>query len=464
MKVHAGQFKPGSQRTREAGRKGGFALAAQRRAKNGPFAGSILDVLDIAGLTGSSWEAWRAFWKSVFALPMTATDVARYRRHTDRKAPPAGPVSEAWMPIGRRGGKSRNAAIAALYLSISFDVSRLAPGELGVLPVIAADRKQARQVLGYLRALLAIEELQPYLSRELKDSVELSSGVNVEVHTASYRTVRGYTLIGAVLDEVAFWRTDDGSANPDTEVVAALRPGMATVPDALLLGLSSPYAARGELYKAVERSFGQDDSCVLVWNSDTVSMNPHVPAHIVEQAFEDDPVSAASEYGQDGRVQFRRDVEAFLDAEAVRAVTVHDRRELAPVPGYAYVGFVDPSGGSQDSFTLAIAHPETDAAVLDAVREVRPPFSPDDVVQDFAALLNTYGVTMVTGDRYAGEWPRERFRVHGIEYQPSELTKSQIYGELLAPVNSGRVRLLDLPVLRARATTWPTRRLARSCA
>ena len=109
----------------------------------------------------------------------------------------------------------------------------------------------------------------------------------------------GYTLIGAVLDEVAFWRTDDGSANPDTEVVSALRPGMATVPDALLLGLSSPYAARGELYKAVERSFGHDDPMVLVWNSDTLSMNPNVPAHIIQRAFEDDPVSAASEYGQE---------------------------------------------------------------------------------------------------------------------------------------------------------------------
>ncbi len=79
--------------------------------------------------------------------------------------------------------------------------------------------------------------------------------------------------------------------------------------------------------------------------------------------------------------------------------------------------------------------------------EVRPPFSPDDVVQDFTELLKTYGIISVVGDRYAGEWPRERFRVHGIEYEPSALTKSDIYRELVAPVNSGRVALLDLPVL-----------------
>jgi hypothetical protein len=318
-----------------------------------------------------------------------------------------------------------------------------------VIPVVAADRKQARAVLGYLRGLLELQDFRPYLARQLKESVELRTGVNIEVHTASYRTVRGYTMIGAVLDEIAFWRTDDGSANPDSEVVAALRPGMATVPDSLLLGLSSPYAARGELYQAVERSFGRDDPHVLVWNADTRSMNPSVPERIIERAFEDDPIAAASEYGSDGRVQFRRDVEAFLTPEAIRAVTVDGRRELAPLRGPRYVAFVDPSGGSQDSFTIAVAHTDPEGrAVLDAVREVRPPFSPDDVVRDFAGLLKSYGLKTVTGDRYAGEWPRERFREHGIEYRPSTLTKSDIYRELLAPTNSGRVELLDLTMLR----------------
>jgi hypothetical protein len=74
-----------------------------------------------------------------------------------------------------------------------------------------------------------------------------------------------------------------------------------------------------------------------------------------------------------------------------------------------YLAFVDPSGGSADSMTLAIAHRDDDRGVLDAVRERRPPFSPDDVVSDFAELLKAYGITEVHGDRYAGERPRERF-------------------------------------------------------
>jgi hypothetical protein len=119
-----------------------------------------------------------------------------------------------------------------------------------------------------------------------------------------------------------------------------------------------------------------------------------------------------------------------------------------------YVAFTDPAGGSGgDSMTLAIAHPERRGEqivmVLDLVREARPPFSPEQVVAEFATLLKRYGLTEVSGDRFAGEWPREAFRGHGVAYQVSARTKSEIYRELLPLLNSGRVELLDHPRLLA---------------
>ncbi len=67
------------------------------------------------------------------------------------------------------------------------------------------------------------------------EAIDLNNGVTIEILTASFRTVRGYTLIAALLDEIAFWRSDEGYANPDTEIVAAIRPAMASVPGAMLL-------------------------------------------------------------------------------------------------------------------------------------------------------------------------------------------------------------------------------------
>jgi hypothetical protein len=78
-----------------------------------------------------------------------------------------------------------------------------------------------------------------------------------------------------------------------------------------------------------------------------------------------------------------------------------------------------------------------------AFSERRPPFSPEDVVAEFAALLRSYQISRVTGDRYAGEWPRERFRVHGISYEPAQRPKADLYRDLLPAINSRKIDLLD---------------------
>ncbi len=79
---------------------------------------------------------------------------------------------------------------------------------------------------------------------------------------------------------------------------------------------------------------------------------------------------------------------------------------------------MDPSGGSADAMTLAIAHAEgergKEIAVVDLLREVRPPFQPSAVVEQFSADMRRYGVRECTGDRYAGQWPAEQFQRCGI--------------------------------------------------
>jgi hypothetical protein len=114
-----------------------------------------------------------------------------------------------------------------------------------------------------------------------------------------------------------------------------------------------------------------------------------------------------------------------------------------------YIAFVDPSGGANDSMTLGIAHSEGDTAILDAVRETRPPFSPNAVVDDFVALLKAYHLSEVTGDRWGGEFVREQFERRGITYRVSEKSNSDLYREALPLLNSRRVELLDIPRLHA---------------
>jgi hypothetical protein len=386
------------------------------------------------------WTAWCAFIAALFGLPLDDEQAAVYRQCTGRHTSPSQPFSEAWLVVGRRGGKSFIAALVAVFLAAFRDYrEHLQPGERGTVLILAADRKQARTILRYVRALFAeVPMLSRLVERDTAEGIDLTTRVSIEVHTASFRSVRGYSIVAALLDEVAFWRSEE-TANPDREIVNALRPGMATVPGSMLLGLSSPYARRGVLYEAWRRHYGVDGSPALVWQAATRTMNPSVPQEVIDQAYDADPASAGAEYG----AQFRADVEGYIDREVLADLVSSGVHERPRIETFSYSAFVDPSGGSRDSMTLAIAHPEGEAVLLDAVREFKPPFSPESVVADMAALLKDYAVSSVTGDRYAGEWPREQFRKAGIEYHVADRPKSDLYRDLLPILNSGRADLLD---------------------
>jgi len=315
--------------------------------------------------------------------------------------------------------------------------------------VIAADRRQARTAFRYIAGLLrSVPMLADMVEEETSDRIALGNGVEIEVSTASFRSTRGFTYAAVIGDEIAFWRNED-SANPDEEIIKAIRPGLSTIPGAMLLLASSPYAQRGVLYTTVRRHFGKDGARVVVWKAGTAEMNPALDPAIIAEAYEDDPAAAAAEYGG----EFRADIAGYVTREVVDQCTAPGRFEVPRISSHRYVAFVDPSGGSSDSMMLAIAHAEQDGqvkrAVLDAVREVKPPFSPEAVVDEFCALLRSYGIARVKGDRYGGEWCREPFRKHGIAYDLSEKAKSDLYRDLLPILNSGRAELLDLPRLAA---------------
>ncbi|MGB9351139.1 MAG: hypothetical protein WCB61_14785, partial [Pseudolabrys sp.] len=56
------------------------------------------------------------------------------------------------------------------------------------------------------------------------------------------------TYVAVIADEAAFWYSDEFSANTDTEILNAVRPGLATSQGPLVIA-SSPYAKRGRCYR-----------------------------------------------------------------------------------------------------------------------------------------------------------------------------------------------------------------------
>lgn len=402
----------------------------------------------------STWRPWLVFLRAVYGLPLEAeADLELFRRCTGRTlyAPPAGGWPEVACIVGRQAGKTRVSA-----LLVAFEAG-FAPecrdGELYALLLAQDWRASIRASYSYVRALFdASLILRREVVRTTTDTLDLANGMRVATFACRPSAVRGLRARVALLDEVAYFRSSEGYA-VDVEMLRAVRPALATTGGKLVV-ISSPYGQTGALWDLHRRHFGRDDAEVLVWQADAPTMNPTLPADYLRRMERDDPEAYRSEV----LGEFRAGLASLLDPEALAACVATDRRELPPVAGLTYRAFVDPSGGRSDAFTVGIGHRDGERAVVDVVRAWRAPFNPAGVVAECAELVRTYRGRQVVGDRFAGEWPREAFRSHGIDYQPAALAKSELYLSLLAAVNSARVELPDDPALLRELRTLERRR------
>ena len=401
---------------------------------------------------GQSWDGWRAVLKGAYALPMSPSEIEFFRLVAERDPPPRR-VRELWCVVGRRGGKDAIASLITAHAATFFDgQDKLRRGERALCLCLACDREQSKVLLNYCRSYFAdIPPLAAMVRRETANGFELTNGVDVTIATNDFRSVRGRAILSCTLDEVAFYKSENSSA-PDVETYNAVVPGTVTLPGSMVIGISSPYRQSGLLFDKFTKHYAKNDDDVLVIRAPSATLNPTLDQKFIDAQVAADPAAARAEW----LAEWRGDIESFVTREAIDQCTVPGRLELLPSGSSRYVAFCDPSGGSSDSMTLAIAHTDiwSEKAVLDALREAKPPFSPDAIVAEFAALLRAYGVTRVIGDHYGGEWPRERFRLHGITYETSDRSKSELALTLLPLLNSAKCELLDVPRLSQQLLSW----------
>lgn len=394
--------------------------------------------------TGGDWTPWRAFLCALYGLPMTPEELECFRACTGRRSPPTEPATEVWLIAGRRAKKSAIAALLAVWRALFYNYAPpkgpLAPGERAKIPIIAKNKLEAKTIRSFALAILRTSNLRCFLQTQdpPEETIPLTNGIDLAIIACNIMAGRSYASVLALLDEVAFFRSED-SAHPDEDIARGVKAGMAMIPGAILGGLSSPWAKRGLLYQKYRDHFGKDDG-ILVWKAGTTYMNRDpLLAQVVDQAYKDDPIAAATEYG----AEFRSDVDVFIPEEIIDAAMVRSNW-LDPVEGVRYFAFCDPSGGAKDAFTLAIAHADyaRQKVILDVLEAVQAPFRPSDAHEQLAKTLKRFGLRFVTGDKYAGEYPADGFRAHQIGYTPSELTRSQIYVEFLPLMMGGKTELI----------------------
>jgi len=384
-------------------------------------------------MKGGSWDNWKTYLRALQGLPMTDEQFEVFKQATKRTAAPTKQFQESYVVVSRRAGKSLVSSLVAVYLAIygGFE-EHTKLGQPVYIFVIANDKAQAKICLHYVRGIL--EEFPNALDGPpLREEIRLKSNIIISVKTASFRTGRGFQTAGIIMDELSFWRSET-SANPAQEVVTALLPGM--LPNGLLLGISSPFSRRGYLWDVYRDYFGKEDEDVLVWQSTTRFMNPTFSQRTVDKALKRDPIAARSEY----LGEFRADLEGYLARENVEHAT-GDYEVLAVQAGVIYKSFCDPSGGRADSMTMAIGHNDSGVVVIDRIEARKPPFSPEQVVEEFCTILKDYRCHEVVGDRFGGEWVESQFRKRGVIYKSSVLSKSEIYAEAIPLFTMSKILL-----------------------
>jgi len=428
-----------------------LARGLRQRGRPMTTAPTILDLCDDRNVFGAwfkdraTWQAWFAFLAVLFGLPLTAEQLAIYQQCTGRQAAPSGPFFEAWLICGRRAGKSFVLALVAVFLSCFIDWSPyLVPGEVGRIIIIAADRRQSRVIFGYCLGFLEkIPMLNGMILRQTQDTIDLANGITIEIQAASFRTIRGYSLIACLADEAAFWSSDEGGANPDIEIIRSVRPALASIRGSMLLVASSPYAEAGALWNAYRRHHGKDGSPVLTWQAPTRTMNPSIPQALVDEAMESDPASASAEF----MAQFRGDITNFIPRDKIASAVDVGITTRQPVRGVAYQCFFDAASGvGTDRFAAVWGHRANDQIIIDHVYVRRPPFDFSRVFGELACVCRNFNnVTEVYSDRYSIGALISECQRNGLTHKASDLDKSRLYLHALPQLTSGRVRLPDVP-------------------
>jgi hypothetical protein len=396
-------------------------------------------------LKGDSWFAWRVLLIACVGGEELHDDERKVfvELTGGRVHEPLAPCDEIWALTGRRSGKTKTAAVAAVWLSALNEHPGLAAGERASLPILSATTWQSQRAFNLCRGVFAeAPALEALIESETQDTIRLKNRVDIECRPASYRTIRGATAIAFIADETSFWWSAEQARNPDAAILAAARPALATTGGPLIC-VSSPYGKRGESWNTFKRDYGpHGDPKVCVVNATSRRMNPTLSEAIVIRAYARDKASADSEFGG----LFRTDIAGFLDLAVIEAAVDRGVLVRPPRKGVSYRSGCDMSGGAHDSAVIAIAHDEDDVAVLDAMLEIKAPFNPTEAVRQISALLREYGLSSTVGDKYASGWIPDAFANApdgGITYAYSEVDRSEAYLRTLPKFMSGKVRLID---------------------
>ena len=219
--------------------------------------------------------------RAIYGLELDATQRLIYEQCTGRvEYEPGHPFSEVTVIAGARSGKdSRIACPLIVYEAIfgGYEL-QLSTGERGTFPLVAQDQRGTSTAFGYIRDYIVRSPLLRQMLEadgERASELRLTNRMVIQCFACSAKSMRSYSIPAAVMDEVAFFRSEAGTV-VDEEVQTSIKRGGIQFPQQRLVKISTPHAKSGVLWNDFKRYYGQADPDVLVWVAPTTLMNPTI--------------------------------------------------------------------------------------------------------------------------------------------------------------------------------------------
>lgn len=347
---------------------------------------------------------------------------------------------------GRRAGGSstlcRFAVLEALY-----GEHHVPAGDVGFVAFVSVSRSEAS---ARLRTISAILDALGVAYSLAGDTIEITGKrVGFKVMTCSVAGVSGWTCIAIVGDEVAKWRNKETGANPAAEVLASLRPTVATQPNARIVLSSSPMTesdAHALAFAAGDTSFQ------MTARGSSWECNPTITEEETH-GLEPDERVWRREYLAEPQSEM---LDGFLSDVVGDCIDRGRTGHTAEIrEGRITIG-LDPAF-RQDEFVAVIARSAAGRAGapfvhVEAVHGWRAPrgkpLSAETMVRTVAGLSKLHNAVRVVGDQHHADSLRALFARHNIAYEgvpwtvASKLTR---FNTLRAMMTDGRVRLPEEP-------------------
>lgn len=397
-----------------------------------------LRALDRA-LAQHGWPALSAWWLATFAAFIAAT------------------VRQLVLRVGRRGGKSTSLCRFAVAFALSYDMKNIPPGDVGIVGIVSVSRDEANQRLRTVKAMLDVLGVK---YRPIDGGIELADrAIAFKVFAATLGGVVGGTWILAICDEVARWRDADSGKNPASEVLASLRPTMATQPSARIFLSSSPLGMLDAHYDAFEAG---DTSFQRVAGASTWETNPTLTEQQTRD-LEPDEAVWQREYAAIPQAEIES---SLLIEMLVDRATRSDPEVLPFEAGHFYHAAIDPATRG-DAWTLAVG-----TRGADRKRRIvlchewqgtkSEPLNPTEVFREIRAILAPYKLRWLHSDQHAGDALAEIARQQGLvlDLEPwTAASKAEAYERLRTMLLDGDLELppdaqvkADLLAIRKRLT------------